>query len=73
MVLIINSQICLMLIILKGANLMLLLLFILGVLTGLAVGVYLGGEIIDERNKELKYLRKELAKANEKVVKGWFE
>ena len=52
---------------------MLLLLFILGVLTGLAVGVYLGGEIIDERNKELKYLRKELAKANEKVVKGWFE
>ena len=52
---------------------MLLLLFILGVLTGLAVGVYLGGEIIDERNKELKYLRKELAKANAKVVKGWFE
>ena len=52
---------------------MLLLVFILGVLTGLAVGVYLGGKIIDERNKELKYLRKELAKANEKVVKGWFE
>lgn len=52
---------------------MLLLLFIIGVLTGLAVGVYLGGEIIDERNKELKYLRKELAKANEKVVKGWFD
>ena len=52
---------------------MLLLLFILGILTGLAVGVYLGGEIIDERNKELKYLRKELAKANERVVKEWFE
>ena len=51
---------------------MLLLLFILGVLTGLAVGVYLGGEIIDERNKELKYLRKELAKANDKVVKEWW-
>ena len=57
----------------KGANLMLLLLFILGVLTGLAVGVYLGGEIIDERNKELKYLRKELAKANEKVIKEWWQ
>lgn len=51
---------------------MLLGLFI-GVCIGLAVGVYLGGEIIDERNKELKYLRKELAKANERVVKGWFE
>ena len=57
----------------KGAKTMLLLLFILGCLFGLAVGVYLGGEIIDERNKELKYLRKELAKANERVVKGWFE
>lgn len=52
---------------------MLLLLFILGVLAGLAIGVYLGGKIIDERNKELAYLRKELAKANEKVVKGRFE
>lgn len=57
----------------KGAKTMLLLLFILGVLTGLAVGVYLGGEIIDERNKELKYLRKELAKATEKYVKEWWE
>ena len=52
---------------------MLLLLFILGVLTGLAVGVYLGGEIIDERNRELQYLRKELARANEKVTKEWFD
>ena len=51
---------------------MLLGLFI-GVCLGLAVGVYLGGEIIDERNKELAYLRKELAKANDRVVKGWFE
>lgn len=51
---------------------MLLGLFI-GCCIGLAVGVYLGGEIIDERNRELKYLRKELAKANERVVKGWFE
>lgn len=48
-------------------------LIVIGFIIGLAVGVYLGGEIIDERNKELKYLRKELAKANEKVVKGWFE
>ncbi len=45
----------------------------IGVCVGLAVGVYLGGEIIDERNKELAYLRKELAKANERVVEGWFE
>lgn len=51
---------------------MLLGLFI-GVCIGLAVGVYLGGEIIDERNKELKYLRKELAKANEKYVKEWWD
>ncbi len=57
----------------KGAKTMLLLLFILGVLTGLAVGVYLGGEIIDERNKELKYLRKELAKANKRAVKEWWD
>lgn len=57
----------------KGDNTMLLLLFILGVLLGLAVGVYLGGEIISERNRELKYLRKELAKANEKVVKEWWQ
>lgn len=52
---------------------MMLLGLFIGVCIGLAVGVYLGGEIIDERNKELKYLRKELAKANERVVKGWFE
>ena len=52
---------------------MLLLGLFIGICIGLAVGVYLGGEIIDERNKELKYLRKELAKANEKVVKEWFD
>ena len=52
---------------------MTLFLITIGFIIGLAVGVYLGGEIIDERNKELKYLRKELAKANERVVKGWFE
>jgi len=51
---------------------MLLGLFI-GVCIGLAVGVYLGGEIIDERNKELKYLRKELAKANKRAVKEWWD
>lgn len=50
---------------------MLLLLFILGVLTGLAVGVYLGGKIIYERNRELKYLRKELAKAGKRAVQEW--
>lgn len=52
---------------------MTLLGLFIGVCLGLAVGVYLGGEIIDERNKELAYLRKELAKANDRVVKGWFE
>lgn len=52
---------------------MMLLGLFIGVCIGLAVGVYLGGEIIDERNKELKYLREELAKANERVVKEWFE
>ena len=52
---------------------MTIFLITIGFIIGLAVGVYLGGEIIDERNKELKYLRKELAKANERVVKGWFE
>ena len=45
----------------------------IGFIIGLAVGVYLGGEIIDERNKELKYLRKELVKANEKYVSEWWE
>ena len=52
---------------------MLLLLFILGVLTGLAVGVYLGGEIIAERDNELKYLRRVLKAAADKVVKEWWE
>lgn len=52
---------------------MTIFLIAIGFLIGLAVGVYLGGEIIDERNRELKYLRKELAKANEKYVKEWWE
>lgn len=52
---------------------MTLFLIAIGFIIGLAVGVYLGGEIIDERNKELAYLRKELAKANERVSKGWFD
>ena len=52
---------------------MTLFLIAIGFTIGLAVGVYLGGEIIDERNKELKYLRKELAKANERIVKEWWD
>ena len=34
-----------------------------GIIIGLIIGVYLGAQIIDEKNRELKYLRKELAKA----------
>lgn len=56
----------------KGSEHMLLGLFI-GSCLGLAVGVYLGGEIIAERDKELKYLRRELKKAAEKYVKEWWE
>lgn len=50
-----------------------LFIFCIGVTVGLAIGVYLGAQIIDERNRELKYLRRELAKANERIVKGWWE
>ena len=35
----------------------------IGALIGLMIGVYLGAKIIDEKDSELKYLRKELAKA----------
>lgn len=52
---------------------MTIFLIAIGFIIGLAVGVYLGGEIIDERNKELKYLRKELAKANKRAVKEWWD
>lgn len=52
---------------------MTIFIFAMGAVFGLAVGVYLGGEIIDERNRELQYLRRELAKANERVVKEWYE
>ena len=34
-----------------------------GIIIGLMIGVYLGAQIIDEKNRELKYLRKELARA----------
>ena len=34
-----------------------------GIIIGLMIGVYLGAQIIDEKNRELKYLRNELAKA----------
>lgn len=36
---------------------------VIGVVIGLMIGVYLGAKIIDEKDSELKYLRKELAKA----------
>lgn len=35
----------------------------IGAIIGLMIGVYLGAKIIDEKDSELKYLRKELAKA----------
>ena len=52
---------------------MTIFLILIGVTIGLAVGVYLGGEIIAERDKELKYLRRELKAAADKAVKEWWE
>ena len=34
-----------------------------GIIIGLMIGTYLGAQIIDEKNRELKYLRRELARA----------
>ena len=48
-------------------------LIAIGFIIGLAVGVYLGGKAVDERNRELKYLRRELKAAADKVVKEWWE
>ena len=42
---------------------MIIFIFCCGVAFGLFCGVGLGAQIIDERNRELKYLRKELSKA----------
>lgn len=52
---------------------MTLFLIAIGSIIGLAVGVYLGGEIIAERDKELKYLRRELKVAADKIVREWWE
>ena len=52
---------------------MTLFLLSIGFIIGLAFGVYLCGEIINERNRELKYLRRELKAAADKVVKEWWE
>ena len=52
---------------------MTIFLIAIGFTIGLAVGVYLGGVAVDERNRELKYLRRELSKAADKVVKEWWE
>lgn len=46
---------------------------VIGFIIGLAVGVYLGGEVVTERDKELKYLRRELKAAADKAVKEWWE
>lgn len=37
--------------------------FCIGAIVGLMIGVYLGAQIIDERNREIKYIRRELEKA----------
>ena len=42
---------------------MIIVIFCCGVAFGLFCGVGLGAQIIDERNRELKYLRKGLSKA----------
>lgn len=42
---------------------MYILILCIGVIIGLMIGVYLGAQIIDERNKEIKYMRRELGKA----------
>lgn len=42
---------------------MYILVLFIGILIGLLIGVYLGAQIIDERNKEIKYIRRELEKA----------
>lgn len=52
---------------------MTIFLIAIGFIIGLAVGVYLGGEVVAERDRELKYLRRELKDAAEKVVKDWWE
>lgn len=47
----------------KVGDIMTLFLVAIGFVFGLFVGVYLGAQIIDERNRELKYIRRELEKA----------
>ena len=47
----------------KVGDMMVLFLLAIGFMFGLFVGVYLGAQIIDERNRELKYIRRELEKA----------
>ena len=42
---------------------MVILAVCIGIIIGLMIGTYLGAQIIDEKNRELKYLRSELAKA----------
>lgn len=42
---------------------MYILILCIGIIIGLMIGVYLGAQIIDERNREIKYIRRELNKA----------
>lgn len=42
---------------------MYILVLCIGIIIGLMIGVFLGAQIIDERNKEIKYMRRELNKA----------
>lgn len=42
---------------------MFILALCIGIVIGLMIGTYLGAQIIDEKNRELKYLRSELSRA----------
>ena len=46
---------------------------LIGIVLGLMAGTYLGAQIIDEKNRELKYLRRELSRAAYDVKKEWYE
>ena len=52
---------------------MMILGMFIGAVFGLMFGIFLGAEVVDEKNKELKYLRQELAKQAQHTEKEWYE